>query len=135
MIDNKAFQQLVKELSKISDELPATFAKTLQFHMKNTNCSVKQLSEASLLDRRTIQRMRNGKSLKFPSVIAICIGLRLPLAHSLDLVKKSGFSFKPCETHVAYLILLCECNCKDISIYDCNQALKFANIRPLVIEK
>lgn len=121
-----------KQIANIVRSLPASFADTLVAHMDRLNCTEESLAEKSSIAPKTIQRMRNDiryKS-KLETVVAVCIGLQLHPILSMDLVCKSGYSFKLFdEVHIIYQVLL---NTKYQSqIYECNEILRSNNFKPL----
>lgn len=114
--------------------LPVEFSATLAAHMKSAGVTTKILSDTSLVSERTIQRMRQNEryTVSLCTVIAICIGLKLPPLLSFDLLRKGGYSFKRTLEHVGYSgILASHYQC---SIYECNELCKAAGI-PLFANK
>jgi transcriptional regulator with XRE-family HTH domain len=63
--------------------------------MKWAGTTQEQLAERSGMDSKTIRNMINipTHELKLESVIALCIGLRLPFTLSIKLIKSAGLSF------------------------------------------
>jgi hypothetical protein len=146
---NSAQNQLTEaraaELKKINDEarqttnimrsLPATFSDTIVAHMDRLNFTVEYLEETSLVNAKTIQRMRNDdrKPHKLPTVVAICIGMQLNPVLSADLIKKAGHTFRIDEEHIIYQMLLN--SYYQNPIYECNEILRMNNYKPLINEE
>lgn len=114
--------------TEILRNLPNEFSKTLSVHMKKRGYSTQTLAMHSLVSERTIQRMLNseGHNTSINTIIAVCIGLKLPPLYSFDLLRKSGCWFKRTPEHVGYMaILLSHHQC---DIYECNGILSQQNI-------
>lgn len=93
--------------------------------MGRLQVTVEQLSEESLIGVKTIQRMRNDITYnpKLSTIIAICVGLHLQPALSMDLVTKTGYGFKLyLEEHVMYQFIINSMYLS--SIHECNEVLR-----------
>ena len=116
-------------------EIPDDFGDALGYLIKWREITNEKLSETSGLTVETISRMKNNKiNPKVKSVVAICVGLKLPPLLSYKLIDIAGFSLrysKPEE--MMYQIILT--GCSSMSIYDCNGLLESKNLEPLVKEK
>lgn len=119
---------------EILRSLPTEFSRTLAMHMKQRKYKVKQLSDASLVNERTIQRLlaNEAHNTSLNTIIAICIGLNLSPIFSFDLISKSGCGFKRTAEHNAYKVILIAHYHSDI--YKCNEILESMNI-PLLGNK
>ena len=98
-----------RHVANIERQLPASFADTLIFHMKRCKHTAESLAENSLVATKTIHRMRKelGYRAKFETIIAVCVGLDLHPVLSMDLIKKSGYTFQSCnQEHIIYQMLL-----------------------------
>ena len=138
---NQLTETRAEELGKIHDEakrttsimrsLPAAFSDTLAAHMNRLDFTVEYLEEKSLINAKTIQRMRNNEAYdaKLPSIVAVCIGLQLNPILSADMIKKAGHAFKIDEAHIIYQMLL-NSHYRN-SIYECNEILRANNCKPL----
>ena len=115
--------------------LPATFSDTLIAHMDRLEITVEKLEEKSLVNARTIQRMRNDERYqpKLGTIVAVCIGLQLSPVLSADMIRKSGNIFRATEEHIIYQMLLN--SHYQNSIYECNEILQANNCRPLTKEE
>lgn len=98
---------MVKAISKIAKDLPGSFAKTLDEHMKRLKMTNEKLANECLISPDVIRRFRNDKNTpKLPTVIALCVGLKLHPILGNDLVRKAGFTFTASERDVAYQLIL-----------------------------
>jgi ribosomal protein L34/DNA-binding Xre family transcriptional regulator len=70
-----------------------TFSEQLKEHMKRACVTVEWLSEATGLNEKTIQRLRNAniEHMKLKYVIAVCIALELSYPDSLKLISSAGY--------------------------------------------
>lgn len=70
-----------------------TFSEQLKEHMKRACVTVEWLSEATGLNEKTIQRLRNAniEHMKLKYVIAVCIALELSYPDSLNLISSAGY--------------------------------------------
>lgn len=130
----QSFHANLQESNAFFRTLPPGFSDTLIAHMKRVGYTNNGLSEASLLDVKTIQNMRNEKNVKLESIIAVCIALHLEPRYSKDLLRKAGVDLSCTrEDHGAYQLLL------DLyyneSVRDCNILLDAVGIDPLVQDK
>lgn len=131
----KRINNEAKQTTKILRSLPATFSDTLVAHMDRLDLTVEYLEEKSLVNAKTIQRMRNDdrKPHKLPTVVAICIGLQLNPVLSGDLIRKAGHTFRIDEEHIIYQMLLN--SYYQNPIYECNEILRSNNFNPLSKEE
>jgi protease-4 len=97
--------------------------------------TVENLEEKSLVNARTIQRMRNDERYqpKLGTIVAVCIGLQLNPVFSADMIRKSGNTFRATEEHIIYQMLLN--SYYQNSIYECNEILQANNCKPLTKEE
>lgn len=124
----KAFN---KELAEVMQKLSNSFTGTLKGLMFWSDVTVEGLAGASGISPRTIQRLRNEDDYEttLETVIALCIGMKLPPVASYFLVEKSGFTFTFSEKHQAYRFLLN--GYYTHTIYECNELLVGLGIEPL----
>jgi transcriptional regulator with XRE-family HTH domain len=127
----RAELQDVKETAKLLGKLTQSFGESLSALMDRRGITVERLAEASYLSAKTIQRMRNDDDhiWKIEQVMAVCIGLKLPLYISDLLLKKAGLIFKSGEKHLIYQHLLAMHYNKPISEF--NEYLNVAGFPPL----
>jgi hypothetical protein len=142
---NRQTEARAAELAKINDEakqtanimrsLPATLSGTLVAHMDRLNLTVEALEEKSLINTKTIQRIRNDERYqpKLATAVALCIGMQLSPILSRDMITKAGISFRISEEHIIYQMLLN--SYYQNSIYECNEILRANNFKPLSTEE
>lgn len=96
------------ELAELARNLPSSFTGTLKVLMEWQAITVEALAECCGMSPKTIQRLRNDEECKttLETIVALCIGLKLPPTTSYDLIGKSRFSFIASEKHMAYRFLL-----------------------------
>ena len=130
------FKTYVDQTSAIMDELPGKFGATLAYHMNKLHLTNEALAGQCLINEDTIRKYRNGSNKSKPTiqtVVALCVGLRLPLPFSLELVHKAGHNFTGEPSDIAYLTILSTMTgCR---IYDCNALLRSTGVPPLAKEK
>lgn len=130
------FKTYVEQTAAIMDELPGKFGATLAYHMNKLHLTNEALAGRCLINEDTIRKYRNGSNKSKPNiqtVIALCVGLQLPLPFSLDLVHKSGHTFAGEASDIAYLTILSTMT--GCSIYDCNALLRSTGVSLLAKEK
>ena len=130
------FKTYVEQTSAIMDELPGKFGATLAYHMDKLHLTNEALAGLCLINEDTIRKYRNGSNKSKPNiqtVVALCVGLQLPLPFSLDLVHKAGHTFTGELNNIAYLTILATMT--GCSIYNCNKLLRNAGVPPLAKEK
>jgi len=130
------FKTYVTHTASNMERLPGSFGATLAYHMDKLHLTNEAMSKVCLINEDTIRRYRNGSNKSKPSiqtVVALCVGLKLPLTFCFDLVHKAGFIFTSDPSDIAYQTILC--NATRLNIYQCNQLLRDANIPQLVKEK
>ena len=132
---NKALLDQIKNAKRRSEALrryPGSFAETLVSLQKERKLSNKQLADRSLVGERTIQRLRNEEEYptSVQTVLALCVGLKLPLPEAEMLLGKTDFKLNSMkrEGYIYQCILsVCAVN----SIYEINEMLKGNGITPL----
>lgn len=130
------FKTYVEQTAAIMDELPGKFGPTLDYHMDKLHLTNEALAGRCLINGDTIRRYRNGSSRSKPTiqtVVALCVGLKLPIPFSFDLIHKAGYIFTGEQSDIAYQTILCTMT--RCSIYDCNKMLHSMGVPPLVKEK
>ena len=113
------------------ESLPATFHQSLIELMKWRGITNEQLAEKSLLNPKTIQRMRTDPDQRsdLETIIAICIGLQLPPYISNSLIGKAGLKLRVGKKGVIYAHLLTVLYQSPID--DFNEYLEVAGYPPL----
>lgn len=122
---------VVKELTEIMQNLPATFCGTLSAHMERKRYTDMRLADASLLSAKSIHRYRTdpNQNISMGSSVALCVGLHLHSVLSYNMVEKTPNRFTATMEHTAYQIILQTMTYK--SIYECNEFLKQLGLKPL----
>jgi transcriptional regulator with XRE-family HTH domain len=116
---------------KISEELmnmPSSFSKTLEYHIKRRKLTNEVLAERSGLSSRIISDYRNNESLikELPTLMALCIGLNLHPFFADDLILKAGHLWKRTHEHQIYKWLLA--SHADENLFMWNKRLEDAGI-------
>lgn len=98
-----------KRVSDMIDDIPSSFAGTLNYHINRRGYTNEKMEERTGISARMIQDYRNKKDANptLPSVLALCIGLNLQPAFSYDLIAKAGYNimtFSPENLVYRYLI-------------------------------
>lgn len=130
------FKTYVEQTAAVMDDLPGKFGATLAYHMDKLHLTNEALAGLCLINEDTIRKYRNGSNKSKPNiqtVVALCVGLQLPLPFSLDLVHKAGHTFAGEPNDIAYLTILSTMT--GCSIYDCNALLRNAGVPPIAKEK
>lgn len=121
------------EISDVMEGLPNSFCGTLQVLMKWRGVTNEVLAEAAGVSAKTIQRLRNDgdNDTSLETIIAVCIGMKLPPTASYYLIDKSNFSLNQTPKHQVYRFLLN--GCYTYSIDDCNAILIAQDFEPLSV--
>ena len=84
-----------KEMVKVFEDLPGSFVKTLDFHIKRKGLTAFELFQRSQISTQSLSRIRTGKvkEVKFQTLMKLFIGLNLAPAYCLDLMKKAQVDF------------------------------------------
>ena len=132
---NKALLEQIKNAKRRSEALrryPGSFAETLVALQKERKLSNRQLADASLVGEKTIQRLRNDEEYptSVQTVLALCVGLKLPLPEAEMFLGKTDFKLNSMkgEGYVYQCVLGA---CAENSIYEINEMLKENGITPL----
>lgn len=132
---NKELLDQVTNTKRRSEALrryPGSFAETLVELQKERKLSNKQLADRSLVGEKTILRLRNNE--EYPTtvqtVLALCVGLKLPLPEAEMLLGKTDFKLNSMkgEGYVYQCVLSA---CAENSIYEINEMLKVNGVQPL----
>ena len=85
--------QNAKRRSEALRRYPGSFAETLVALQKERKLSNKQLADRSLVGEKTIQRLRNDEEYptSVQTVLALCVGLKLPLPEAEMFLSKTDF--------------------------------------------
>ena len=132
---NKALLEQIKNAKRRSEAMrryTGSFAETLVALQKERRLSNKQLADRSLVGEKTIQRLRNDEEYptSVQTVLALCVGLKLPLPEAEMFLGKTDFKLNSMkgEGYVYQCVLGA---CVENSIYEINEMLKENGITPL----
>lgn len=94
--DAKVLKEHVDDVRQTAITLPRDFKRCLETLMKWSGVTLEELSERTGIAVRTLSNIKNDPShnIKIESIVAICLGLRLPPELSFDLIEASGLSFR-----------------------------------------
>lgn len=92
------------------DELPGSFHKTVDYHIKRKKLTAAVLSERSNISEQTISELRNktDKPVKIETLLKLFIGLNLNKEYCYDLMSKAGITFPKTMTGRFYKWLVDE---------------------------
>lgn len=118
------------DLSQIMRNMPNEFSDAFLWLMDSKPITEEKLAEESLVSVKTIQRIRTTPDYKvsLETVMALCIGMRLPPFISEKLIEKAGFTLKYSGEQGIYRMLLYNQSC---NIFECNEILKAQGYKPL----
>lgn len=132
---NKTLLAQIKDAKRRAEALrryPGSFAETLVALQKERKLSNKQLADRSLFGEKTIQRLRNDE--EYPAfvqtVLALCVGLKLPLPEAEILLGKTDFKLNSMKDN-GYVYQCILGACAENSIYEINEMLEESGIAPL----
>lgn len=93
---------------------------------------VKQLADRSLVGEKTIQRLRNDEEYptSVQTVLALCVGLKLPLPEAEMFLGKTDFKLNSMKNE-GYVYQCVLAACAENTIYEINEMLKENGITPL----
>ena len=128
--DPVLYAKQTQTVMSIMAKLPTSFAETLCAHMKRKGITVEQLAERSWLSVRNISRYRNTPymSISLPTVICLCVGLKLHPILAGDLIRKAGYYLTNSPEQGAYQMLILTMT--NNSIPECNEYLSKAGVQP-----
>lgn len=113
-----------RNIARIMQVFPRTLPDALNIVMKEYQIKTEDLAGDSDLNEKTIVRMRtkNTYKPKLPTMIQLCIGLRVPTVICLALIEVSGYRLQFYGVELAYYYILTQkIGC---TLYDCNRYLK-----------
>lgn len=122
------------ELSKIMEELPQSFGRTLKYHMERRDINEEELSYQCHLSTQTISKYINQSNAekKYENVVALCKGLFIHPVFMEDLIAKAGFDRK--SDTVAFTVKFLIWNHPDDSVEEWQKKLDDAHV-PLKLPK
>jgi len=106
----KKFSDYYYKISNLFDNLPYRFRDTLRYLRKELGFSRELLEEKSGVSSRTIKEIETNENRGYTleTIIALCIGMKLPPDFSFELLKKSGFDIENSgnQTNCLYKFIL-----------------------------
>lgn len=99
---------------------------------KERHISNQQLSEASLVRIKTIQRIRNDEDYQptVQTVLGLCVGLKLPPPDAKMFFEKSDCKLNAMK-YDGYVYECILASCSENSIFEINEMLEKSGIKPL----
>lgn len=132
---NRSLLEQIENANQRSEALrryPGSFAGTLVELQKEKNISNKVLADRSLVGEKTIQRLRNNEEYptSVQTVLALCVGLKLPLPEAEMFLGKTDFKLNSMK-YEGYVYQCILSSCTVNSIYEINEMLQAKGITPL----
>lgn len=127
-----AMREYDKEIKEKLLNMPRDFVKSLDYLLEWNEMSQVELAEKSGLSARTITKIKEPNHQQtIKTVVALCIGMRLPYILCVELIKVAGLSFNfSNDNHVAYSTLLLGYG--SMTIWECNDLLIQRGVEPLI---
>jgi len=128
----KVLKEHVDYVRQTAITLPRDFKRCLETLMKWSSVTLEELSERSGIGVRALSNIKNdtNHNMKIESIVAICLGLRLPPELSFDLIEASGLSFRLINQNEAmYKCILYAPDDWDVGKW--NEKLLEMNLKPL----
>jgi DNA-binding Xre family transcriptional regulator len=121
------------EIAGILRRLPSAFPEALTELMRWRSVSSEALAKKALYSKSTINRLRSEIDYvsSLDTIVAICIGLRLPPALYMLLIQRAGYSFNGSTRHGVIQQLLLHVYVFEMDIYEFNEALTAYGVTPL----
>lgn len=129
--EGQAFRRMIMQEYNIATQVEVSFNDRIVKLMEVRRISKKQLAERTGLSDATIQSMRNDPDRQFTieSIVAVCIGLHVPVEISLPLIESSPTKFLKSEEMSAYRYVLTHCYEQEVP--QVNRFLVEAGYKPL----
>ena len=122
--EKREFIEEQKRVAEMLQVFPRNLPDALDTVMKEYHIQEKDLAEESDIDEKTIKRIRNVMEYKpkLPTMIQLCIGLRVPTIICLALIDVSGYRLRFYGVELAYYYIITQkIGC---TLEDCNKYLK-----------
>lgn len=129
----KKFENYYSKISIICDDLPYDFRKKLRYLRESIGMTREKLEEKSYISYQTIKEIETNQKRGYSveTIIALCIGMKLPPEFSFDLLKMAGFHIESYDNEKSCLYCYILRNLYDYSIDDINQILQINNFDSL----
>lgn len=133
----KNFISYYNKISILHDDLPYNFRKKLRYLRESIGMTREKLEEKSYVSSQTIKEIEtnNKRGYSLETIVALCIGMKLPPEFSFDLLKVSGFYIESYDNEKSCLYCYILRNLYDCEIDYINEILKVNGILPLGQEK
>lgn len=127
----KLIQACNDEIHRVLNNLPHDFSDAFVALTNWRDIPVEKLAEESMLDVRTIRRLRNEPDYTATkeTIVALCIGLHLPPPLNFELLAKAGYCLSNTPLDLMYRFLLTYNWAYSLDI--CNKYLTSQNMKPL----
>lgn len=135
--DPKLFHKYYHNIFVICDELPYDFRKRLRYLRECSGMTREKLEETSYISVQTIKEIEINKDRGYSieTIVALCIGMKLPPFLSFELLKTGGFDIENTmiKKNCLYCFIL-----RDLyneTIDDINNFLEINGLQALSIKK
>lgn len=129
----KKFESYYSKISILCENLPYDFRDKLRYLRESIGMTREKLEEKSYISSQTIKEIETNKKRGYSleTIIALCIGMKLPPEFSFDLLKMSGFYIENYDNEKSCLYCYILRNLYDCEIDYINQILKMNNFNSL----
>ncbi|MBQ3923540.1 MAG: hypothetical protein II707_09600 [Spirochaetales bacterium] len=95
--NQEVLRNLDKEIKKATNEM--TFQQYLFYLIDNKKLDPAKVYKEAMIDRRTFSKIKSEPTYHPSKLTALCfcIGLRLTMPESKDLLARAGYAFSPCD--------------------------------------
>lgn len=127
------FSEYYHKVYQLLDSVPYHFRKVLRYYRECFGLTREQLEEKSYISAQTIKEIEtnNKRGYSVETIIALCIGMKLPPEFSFELIKKSGYNIEDNLTKENCIYCFILRNLYHMSIDDINEFLKSNNVKEL----
>lgn len=127
------FEKYYSKISILCENLPYDFRDKLRYLRESVGMTREKLEEKSYISSQTIKEIETNKKRGYSveTIIALCIGMKLPPEFSFDLLKMSGFYIESYDNEKSCLYCYILRNLYDCEIDYINQILQINNFDPL----
>lgn len=133
-VDMSSFKVEDMSLAVSRDGKELDFKTAFSFYMDSAGVTVGELSERTGITPRSIRRYRNNNiNTDIKMLVALCIGMKLPVRRSMHLINLAGLSLMPSAEHSLYYSFLSVAYCSDLNVKECNAFLMSKGYEPLFV--
>ncbi|MCM1508467.1 MAG: helix-turn-helix transcriptional regulator [Ruminococcus flavefaciens] len=124
-----------KEILEVIDDLPGSFRKTVDYHIKRKGLTAEELSTRSKISTQTISELRNrtDKNVKLETLMKLFVGLNLNYYYCIDLMHKAKLEFPQTQEGMMFEWLVKEQT--DRTLADWQNCLDVAGIRTKLYDR